>query len=72
VEEIVMKKPKMVVDLPAVIDVCIEASKARARLLKTRGKGTSRKKEDREVNIADQGDRKDRGDRGYCGMQFLE
>jgi hypothetical protein len=59
VEEIAMKKPKTMADLLAVTDVCIEASKARARLLKTRGKGTSRKKEEREVNTADQSDRKD-------------
>jgi hypothetical protein len=39
------------------------------RLLESRGKGTSRKKDDREVNIADRGDRKDRGDRGYCDKQ---
>jgi hypothetical protein len=50
VEEIAMKKPKIVVDLLAVTDVCIEASKAWARLLESRGKGTSRKKDDREVN----------------------
>jgi hypothetical protein len=72
VEEIAMKKPKMMSDLLAVIDVCIEASEARARLLETRGKGTSRKKEDREVNIADQGDHKDQEDRGYRGMQSSE
>jgi hypothetical protein len=30
VEEIAMKKPKMVADLLAVADVCIEASEARA------------------------------------------
>jgi hypothetical protein len=41
VEEIAMKKPKTVADLFAVVDVCIEASKARARLLESRGKGTS-------------------------------
>jgi hypothetical protein len=59
VEEIAMKMPKTVADLLTVADVCIEASKARARLLETRGKGTSRKKEDREINTTDQGDRKD-------------
>jgi hypothetical protein len=58
-EEITMKKTKMVANLLAVTDVCIEASEAQARLLKSRGKGTSRKKEDREVNTADRGDRKD-------------
>jgi hypothetical protein len=44
VEEIAMKKPRMVADLLAVIDVCIEASKARARLLELHGKGGSKKK----------------------------
>jgi hypothetical protein len=53
VEEIAMKKPKMVTDLLAVADVCIEASKARARLLESRGKGASMKKDDHEVNTAD-------------------
>jgi hypothetical protein len=53
VEKIAMKKPKMVVDLLAVADVCIEASEARARLLKSRGKGPSRKRDDREVNTAE-------------------
>jgi hypothetical protein len=43
VEEIAMKKPKTVVDLPAIADVCIEASEARARLLESRGKGTKKK-----------------------------
>jgi hypothetical protein len=59
VEEIAMKKLKMVADLLVVADVCIEVSKARARLLKSRGKGTSGKKEDHEVNIVDRDDRKD-------------
>jgi hypothetical protein len=36
-----MKKPKMVVDLLAVADICIEAFVARARLLESWGKGTS-------------------------------
>jgi hypothetical protein len=58
-EEIAMKKPKKVVDLLAIVDVCIEASEARARLLESWGRGTSRKKEDREVNTADRGDHKD-------------
>jgi hypothetical protein len=52
VEEIAMKKPKIVADLLAVTNVCIEASEARARLLESQGKGTSRKKDDREVNTA--------------------
>jgi hypothetical protein len=59
VEEIAMKKPKTVVDLLAVPNVCIEAVEARAQLLESRGKGTSRNKEDHEVNISDRGDRKD-------------
>jgi hypothetical protein len=52
--------------------MCIEASEARARLLESWGKGTSRKKDDHEVNTVDQGDHKDRGDRGFCGKQSLE
>jgi hypothetical protein len=67
VEEIAMRKHKMVADLLVVADVCIEASEARARLLESRGKGTSKKMEDHEVNSADRGDRKDRGDHGYPG-----
>jgi TnpA family transposase len=59
VEEIAMKKPKTVADLLAVADVCIEASEARAQLLEFWGKGTSRKKDDREVNTADRGNCKD-------------
>jgi hypothetical protein len=49
-EEIAMKKPKMVVDLLAVADVCIEASEAQARLLKSQGKEPSRRRDAREVN----------------------
>jgi hypothetical protein len=45
VEEITMNKPKMVVDLLAVTDVCIEASEARARLLDSRNKGPPKKKQ---------------------------
>jgi hypothetical protein len=63
-EEIVMKKPKTVADLLTVADVCIEAFKARARLLESHGKGASRKKDDWEVNTTNRGDRKDHGDRG--------
>jgi hypothetical protein len=59
-----MKKPKMVAELLVVIDMCIEAFEARARLLESQGKGPSRKKDDREVNTTDQGDRKDRRDHG--------
>jgi hypothetical protein len=58
VEEIAMKKPKTVANLLAVADVCIEASKARDRLLESRGNGLSKKKQDdREVNTTDRGDR---------------
>jgi hypothetical protein len=39
VEEIAIKKPKTVVDLLTVTNVCIEASEARDRLLKSQGKG---------------------------------
>jgi hypothetical protein len=45
-----MKKPKTVVDLLAVADVCIEASEARAQLLKSQGKGPSRRRDAQEVN----------------------
>jgi hypothetical protein len=54
VEEIAMNKPKMVADLLTVTDICIEASKAQAQLLESRGNGPSRKKEDREVNTTAQ------------------
>jgi hypothetical protein len=67
-----MMKPKMVADLLVVTDVCIEVSEAPARVLGSQGKGTSRKKEDHEVNTADLGDRKDRGDHEYSGKQSLE
>jgi hypothetical protein len=53
VEEIAMKKPKTVTDLLAVADICIEASKARARLLESRGKGPSRKRDGQEVNTVE-------------------
>jgi hypothetical protein len=39
-----MKKPKMVADLLTVVDTCIKAFEARARLLESRGKGPSKKK----------------------------
>jgi hypothetical protein len=68
-EEIAMKKPKMVVDLLAVADVCIEAFEAQTQLLESHGKGPSRKKDDQEVNTTDQGDWKDRGDHGYRSKQ---
>jgi hypothetical protein len=53
VEEIVMKKSKAVADLLMVADVCIEASEAWARLLESRGKGSSRRRDDQEVNTAE-------------------
>jgi hypothetical protein len=53
VEEFTIKKPKTVANLLIVADVCIEAFEAWTRLLESWGKGTSRKKEDREVNIDD-------------------
>jgi hypothetical protein len=46
VEEIAMKKPKTMVDLLAIIDVCIEAFEARARLLKSHAKRSANKKQD--------------------------
>jgi hypothetical protein len=60
VEEITMKKPKIMSDLLEVIDICIEASEARARLLDARNKGPTKKKqqEDREVNAIDRGNQK--------------
>jgi hypothetical protein len=54
VEEIAMKKPRMVADLRVVASVC--------------GKGPSKKKNDQEVNTVDQGDHKDHGDYGYHGI----
>jgi hypothetical protein len=69
VEKIAMKKPKMMVDLLAVVDICIEAFEAQARLLESRDKGPSRKKEGQEVNTADRGDQKDRGGHRYHGKQ---
>jgi hypothetical protein len=69
VEEIAMKKPKMVADLLAVADVCIEASEAWAPLLESRGKGPARRKDDREVNTAERGDRKDQRDQGFREKQ---
>jgi hypothetical protein len=72
VEEIAMKKPKTVVDLLAVADVCIEASEARARLLESRGKGPSRRRDDRKVNTAERGDQKDRRGYRYHGKQYSD
>jgi hypothetical protein len=69
-EEIALKKPKTVADLLAVTDTCIEASKAWAWLLESRGKGPSKKKQDDwEVNMTDRGDRKDCG---YHGKQSFD
>jgi hypothetical protein len=72
VEGIAMKKPKTVADLLAVADVCIEASEARARLLESRGKGPSRRRNDREVNTMERGDQKDRGGYRYCRKQYFD
>jgi hypothetical protein len=45
VEEIAIKKPKIVADdLLIVTDVCIEASQARSRLLESHGRGPSKMK----------------------------
>jgi hypothetical protein len=66
VEEITMKKPKTVVDMLVVADVCIEVSEAQAQPLESCGKGPSKmKRDDWEVNTTDCGDRGDRRDRGY-------
>jgi hypothetical protein len=43
VEEIAMKKPKMVANLLAVVDTCIEASEARARLFESHARGPTRR-----------------------------
>jgi hypothetical protein len=64
-----MKKPKTVADLLAVADVCIETFEVRARLLESRGKGPARRKDDREVNTGERGDRKDHMDQGFHGKQ---
>jgi hypothetical protein len=71
VEEIAMKKPKMIADLLTIADVCIEAFEARARLLESRNKGPLRKKrhDDREINTADRGDH---GNRINCQQQPTE
>jgi hypothetical protein len=66
-----MKKHKIMVDLLAVANMCIEASEAHARLLESRGKGPSKKKQDdQEVNTTDRGDPgdyRDHRDHGYRG-----
>jgi hypothetical protein len=43
VEEIAIKKPKMAADLLVIADISIEAFEARAQLLESRDKGSSRK-----------------------------
>jgi hypothetical protein len=70
VGKIVTKKPKTVVDLLAVTDVCIEASEARAQLLESHGTTLSKKKQDnRKVNTTDCGDHRDRRDHGNRQQQ---
>jgi hypothetical protein len=61
-KEIAIKKPKMMVGLLAIADVCIEASEAQAILLQSRNKGPSKKKQqkDQDVNTADRGGRGNR------------
>jgi hypothetical protein len=60
IEEIAMKKPRIVADPLIVTDVCIEASEARAWLLESHGKGPSKKKyNDRAVNTTNHGDHGD-------------
>jgi hypothetical protein len=71
-EEIVMKNLKTMTDLLMVADICIDASEARARLLESRGKGPSRKRDDREVNTTERGDQKDCGEHRYRGKQFSD
>jgi hypothetical protein len=44
VERIAMKKPRTVANLLTVVDVCIEASEARARLLESQNQGSSKRK----------------------------
>jgi hypothetical protein len=69
VEEIAMKKLKMVADLLTVANICIEASEAQARLLESRGNGPSRQRDDREVNTVERRDQKDRRGHRYRGKQ---
>jgi hypothetical protein len=58
VEEIAMKKPRIVADLFAVADICIEASKVWTQLLESRSKGSAKKKQDDwEVNTTSRRDR---------------
>jgi hypothetical protein len=69
VGEIIMKKPRTVVDLLAAADVCIEALEAQVWLLELHNKGPTKKKqqEDQEVNTTDHGDHGDCGDHKNCG-----
>jgi hypothetical protein len=55
-----MKKPMTMANPLPVVDICIEASKARARLLDSHNKGPPKKKqqEDWDVNAADRGNQK--------------
>jgi hypothetical protein len=72
VEQIAIKKPKTVAELLTIADICIEASEARTRLLESRGKGPSRKKDDREVNTMQWGDQRDYGGYQYHRKQFSD
>jgi hypothetical protein len=56
----------------AVADVCIEASEARARLLESRVKGPSRRRDDREVNTVEREDQKDREGYRHHGKQYSD
>jgi hypothetical protein len=68
VEEIAMNQARMVANLLALADVCIEAFEAQAWLLESWGKGPSKKKQDdREVNTTDREDHGDCGDHRYHG-----
>jgi hypothetical protein len=70
VQEIGMKKHKMVADLLAVANVCIETFEAQAQLLESHGNGPlKRRQDDWEVNTTDRGDH---GDCGYRGKQSLD
>jgi hypothetical protein len=50
-DEITMKKPKTVAVLLVVTDVCIEASKAQARLLDSRNKGLPKKNQQKDLEV---------------------
>jgi hypothetical protein len=67
-----MKKPKMVADLLTVVDVCIEASEARARHLESRGNGPSIRMDAQKVNTAERGDQKDYGGYRYHEKQYSD